>query len=363
VIDSGSTRCLFVTNHAHLPYRVGGSESTTHELCLALTRRGWKCAVLAGVTPVQLPTPVRRLVGRFINGPAATDDVMQYPVYRCLSVLRSVQWAVRNFGPSVAIVQAGSPMPLVHALMKIGVPTILYLHDVEFTNLGGVLTANDKLAVIANSSFTALRTFETFGVQPVVVPPFVNPDAYSVESSRRTVVFVNPHPVKGADIAFALAERRPDIPFVFQEAWELSPEYARSCRTRAAALANVEWRPRTLDMRSVYRDAKVLLVPSRWQEAWGRVVTEAQISGIPAIASRRGGLPEAVGPGGILVDPKAGLSEWEGALGALWDDPTQYAKAVTGAIGHSRRSEINADIVLSQFKECVLCHIARSRVS
>src|SRR5262249_21620774 len=61
-------------------------------------------------------------------------------------------------------------------------------------------------------------------------------------------------------------------------------------------------RERTDDMRTVYCDTRILLVPSQWEdETWGRVVSEAQLSGIPVITSDRGGLPESVGPGGIVL--------------------------------------------------------------
>ena len=59
------------------------------------------------------------------------------------------------------------------------------------------------------------------------------------------------------------------------------------------------------DMRSVYARSRLVLVPSQCDEAWGRIVTEAQISGVPALASDAGGLPEAVGPGGILMPRNA----------------------------------------------------------
>jgi glycosyltransferase involved in cell wall biosynthesis len=72
-------------------------------------------------------------------------------------------------------------------------------------------------------------------------------------------------------------------------------------------------------MRRIYQSARIVLVPSILNEAWARVVTEAQISGIPILASDRGGLPESVGPGGILVDPDADISDWEKALSRLWD--------------------------------------------
>jgi glycosyltransferase involved in cell wall biosynthesis len=360
VSEGQAVRCLFVTSHAHLPQRVGGSESTTHELCRALTRWGWQCAVLAGLADSRRRGRAARLVRRLVDWPLFADTLMSYPVYRRRHVVASVAPVVRRVKPAAAIVQAGTPIPIVERLLRLRVPTILYLHDVEFADLGGDLRAHERLALVANSTFTAARTREEFGLHSTVVPPLVSPHAYAVHSSRRSVVFVNPHPVKGADIAFALAERRRDISFVFVESWELAPEYARLCRARAAALPNVTWRERTLDMRSIYAEAKLVLVPSRWQEAWGRVVTEAQLSGIPVLASARGGLPEAVGPGGILVAPDAGLPEWARALSALWDDPAQYAEAARAALAHSRRPEIQPDTVVARFKETVLGHLARS---
>ena len=63
-----------------------------------------------------------------------------------------------------------------------------------------------------------------------------------------------------------------------------------------------------------YAQARILLVPSVWEEAWGRVVTEAQLSGIPVLASAIGGLPESVGPGGILVPPGSDVEVWDAHL-------------------------------------------------
>ena len=87
-------------------------------------------------------------------------------------------------------------------------------------------------------------------------------------------------------------------------------------------------------MRPVYARARLLLVPSQWEEAWGRVVSEAQASGIPAIASDIGGLPESVGPGGILVSPDAPLERWLAALSALWDDAAAWERYADAAAAH-----------------------------
>src|SRR3546814_2686176 len=88
------------------------------------------------------------------------------------------------------------------------------------------------------------------------------------------------------------------IPFCFVEGWPMNREEKAALDARVAAHPNLRLQARTHDMREVYRRTHTLLVPSQWEEAWGRVVTEAQFSGIPALASDRSGLPEAVGPGG-----------------------------------------------------------------
>src|SRR3546814_1866933 len=42
-------RILFATGHGYLPQRVGGSETSSHELILALQEQGHHCAVLSAL--------------------------------------------------------------------------------------------------------------------------------------------------------------------------------------------------------------------------------------------------------------------------------------------------------------------------
>ncbi len=60
----------------------------------------------------------------------------------------------------------------------------------------------------------------------------------------------------------------------------------------------------TGDVRSFYARAPFLLVPSQWEEGFGRVVVEGQASGCVVIATRKGALPELIknGKTGFLVD-------------------------------------------------------------
>lgn len=166
------------------------------------------------------------------------------------------------------------------------------------------------------------------------------------------MIQVNPDRMKGGAIALALAELRPDIPFELLECWpnnRLLTEYRR----RARAAANVTWRRPVSDMRDVYRSARLMLVPSQVEEAWGRVVTEAQISGIPVLASDIGGLPEAVGPGGILIAPDAPIAAWAAALASIWDDEQNYQRLVAAATEYSNRQEIAPGRTVADFLQAL----------
>jgi hypothetical protein len=64
---------------------------------------------------------------------------------------------------------------------------------------------------------------------------------------------------------------------------------------------NVKLVPNQQDARVVYRDTRILLMPSAY-ESWGRVAIEAAHSGIPTIAHPTPGLRESLGDAGLFVD-------------------------------------------------------------
>ena len=72
---------------------------------------------------------------------------------------------------------------------------------------------------------------------------------------------------------------------------------------------NVEILKSEDDARVIYEKTRLLLVPSQWEEAFGRVVIEAMVNGIPVIGSNVGGLKESIGKGGILL-AKDDIDSW-----------------------------------------------------
>jgi glycosyltransferase involved in cell wall biosynthesis len=119
-------------------------------------------------------------------------------------------------------------------------------------------------------------------------------------------------------------------------------------------LSNVTLLPPQKDMRMIYGSCRILLAPSLWAEAYGRVATEAQFSGIPVIASNRGGLPEAVGPGGMVINADAPPTQWAVALRQLWKDNVLYQQLSAAADAYSHRPEMSYSGLLDQMERTFL---------
>jgi glycosyltransferase involved in cell wall biosynthesis len=337
-------RLLLATGHAYLPDRVGGTESSIHELCSALAERGLRVAVLA-----------RRAGAR---PPLQEDRGFGYPVLRSSESVEGVSEAVRRFRPQAAVVQSHRALLLARSFRAAGVPVLVYLRDVQLARLGGVVAPESGVAYLANSRFTASRIREVFGVAPRVVPPLVLPERYRTAGEGTRVLFVNPVPVKGWEVACSLVRARPDLDFDFVEGWPVSARVRARWRDELGDAPNVRWHAPARDMRPLYARARVLLVPSLatpgvWEEGWGRVVTEAHCSGIPVLASRSGGLPEAVGPGGFLVDADAPGPVWQAALARIVDDPHEHAELSRAARSWAAREEIQPERLIDAFLDAL----------
>jgi len=110
------------------------------------------------------------------------------------------------------------------------------------------------------------------------------------EEKHSYVTFVNPCPEKGLSIFLKLAEKMPETQFlaVKSVAWT-KPWHEQMLKK----LPNVKIQAATEKIDDYLKLTRVLIVPSVWQEAFGLVVTEAQLRGIPVVSTDVCGLVEA----------------------------------------------------------------------
>ncbi|MCT7373969.1 glycosyltransferase [Chelativorans salis] len=344
-------KIVFASAHPYLPQIAGGSQSNTHEMARELLARGHEIGVLAGLTRDGWIGARGRVMMKLSRRKAVCDHSQGYPVHRSWFAWEGAGDVARSEAPDVVVAQSGKILRVARAFRDMGLPTVIYLHNVEFEDHGEPIEDFGDAVFLANSQFTADRYQDAFGIRSTVINPLFQPERYQVPSRRERVLFVNPHPLKGVDLAITLARACPDIPFDFVESWTLSEDQRSALMQSIAGLGNVTLHSRTDDMREHYGRARVVLVPSRWEETWGRIASEAHYSGIPVLATQIGGLGEAVGPGGILLPPRAELSEWTAALRSLWDDSTLYESLSQAALNYAKRPQLDRARQIDRMEE------------
>ena len=334
-------RILIILDNLYIPQYSGGIESCTHELAMELTGRGHSVAVVCRLGAEGLLGLIFRASRRLSGKLFGRDTGLGYPVYRTWQVPDAVNSVVAEFKPDVALIQHTSPIKIAHELQKQKIPVLLYLHDVMAELLDGDLRSLKDVHLITNSEFAARRYREMVGLASVALPPLFRRELYIGPRDPRNVTFINPHPAKGCELAFKIAERCHNIPFRFIQSWALGDEHLAFVRAQLEKIRNVRFQRRTQNMRKVYSQAKIVLVPSQCEEAWGRVASEAQFNGIPVVATNIGGLPESVGPGGILIEPGSSVDIWVEAVRRLWNDSEFYKSKSNAALEYSKRREID----------------------
>ncbi len=182
--------------------------------------------------------------------------------------------------------------------------------------------------------------------------------------SRAFVTFVHPAPHKGlwlfARLADMLGARRPDIPILVVQSGRSGGALNAIPGVDFSRYPQIMAAPPVPTAADYFALTRLLLVPSVWEEPFGRVAAEAMINGVPPLVGDRGSLPDVLGGdfsaggGGRVLPipewmtevtsrlPDAGeIEPWYDAVCALWDDASLYAAiaARARALAANRYSE------------------------
>lgn len=354
-------KILFAFKNGHWPEFSGGVQSNTDYLARALKNRGHEVSVLCslfGRGRFGLLSRAKLKIGRL---PWVCDTQLGYSVFRAWNVENIAAQLARHLRADVVVPQCHQTVPVAHAIMGASDAAVVpYFHNVEFDELGGDPRLKGVDRYISNSDFTAKKFGDEFGIVSEVIPPIIEHERYACDGRGEYVTFINPIEKKGLHIAAALAEEFPQIPFLFVRSWDLSAEQDRKLDEACRGRANISVVQPTSDMRKIYRKTKILIAPSQWAEAWGRVASEAQCSGIPVLGSHIGGLTEAIGPGGITLPSTAPVREWAEALGRLLKNEDMYRSLSASAFRHAQRPEANPDHQIARL-ELILQQAVHSR--
>ncbi|HEX8145865.1 MAG TPA: glycosyltransferase [Pyrinomonadaceae bacterium] len=295
-------------------YTSGGAHKANRLLMEGLAARGHACRVLSPLSASESVKSRAELLAELAQRGAAlrqTQDggegyslngvevrVTQNYLHQC-AVLAG---QVREFRPDVVLVSEDTAHLMLGAALEADRTRVVYISHSPATLPFGPDTFcadEDKSrllrqarGMIAVSDYLTSYIGRWGGIEaetirfPVYGPgPY--PDLGRFEGGR--VTLVNPCPIKGRSIFLELARQLPEVEFAAVPTWGAVKEDFELIRD----LPNVRVIPPSENIDDIFRQTRVLLAPSLWGEAFGQVVVEAMLRGIPVLASNVGGLPEA----------------------------------------------------------------------
>lgn len=201
--------------------------------------------------------------------------------------------------------------------------------------------------ILAPSHYMADLANELLGRRDAsVLYPAVNPVRLKEGAHGASISMAAAEFSKGADLFLKIAERMPEQSFLLSgrgNAARCGYDPRRHPNVRVAGF---------LPQEEFYAASWLVLMPSRWAEPFGRMGPEAQSAGILFMASRVGGLPEAAGEAGIIIDDYLDPDAWVNAIRSLKGDPERQERL--RRMGRDTWKRFEAEALTAQFRQLSL---------
>ena len=134
-----------------------------------------------------------------------------------------------------------------------------------------------------------------------------NPAFYGISPGELSVFFIGQiKAIKGVDMlldaAAVVSKEIPEVRFVLIGDTN-EDSYLKHVRSRIEAMPQVRWMGFDPSIEQAYATADVIVMPSSWDEPFGRIAIEAGAAAKPIVCTQVGGIPEIVHDGktGLLV--------------------------------------------------------------
>jgi len=357
-------KIAFINGRQALPLFQGGDGVSMHTLLSFLSRRGHLVDCIGKVNPHRRAIPLSEVreqlhaQGMIIT--RTSEEHVEYTLsdhyhgkmYLFDAFHRELRQELVSSQPDSVLTQLEDSHEVIRVASELNYPVLHFVHDTHPLNMRALQLSKLMAFVLFNSHFTAARYSKVLQCpSDVLYPPIDRQQCQAHERLPRYITFINPVARKGVSLAEALIKAFPREAFLLVPGWE-------PVELDVSAYSNVMLLDRHVpsSMSQVYAQTTVLLVPSQYEETFGRVAAEALVNGIPVMASHVGGLPEAVGPGGWLVGDFTQRFAWIDLLADVLAQPEE--QAARGARGQIYAQQFHADAVFQQFEE-ILQYVCR----
>lgn len=342
----------------------GGAHKANRLILEGLAAQGNECAIISGgsqagemgqdearqvLKTMQVPWQTSQQGTLYFNLNGVKVDVVT-DSFRFFAVIKE---RVRDFDPDITVVSEDPSMLMVRTALEAGARQLVYLAHSQATlpfgpaafkqddQKANILRQVDGMITVSQFVADYIKTHggldATVIHSPVYGPP---PHPFYGGFRKGSIAMVNPSGIKGLSLFLQMVKANPERPFAAVPTWATTRADRESLK-----LAGVEIIPASDNVDDVFARMNVLIVPSLWGEAFGQIVVEAMLRGIPVLASNLGGIPEAkLGVPYLLpvreieayenrhdecnvdipIIPPQDCAPWNQALRSLLDDEAHY---------------------------------------
>jgi glycosyltransferase involved in cell wall biosynthesis len=277
---------------------------------------------------------------------------------RYMTLFRS---EIKSRRPDMIILWGGLllEMAIMREAREAGIPVIFYLVNSGYKDPS---TFRYVSLVVTDTQATADLYKQRFNMQCHPIGKFIDPSLIKApERKPEFITFINPSFEKGVNVFMPMAklaaQEYPEIQFLVVESRGRWGNALKVLKFNKTDFPNVKIIGHQKDMRAVYANTKVLLLPSTWHESGARVIAEALLNGIPVIASNTGGSSELVGQGGVILDLPEKVREmkgepadmvtarsWLNEVKKVWFDEVHYRQLCDRAEDEAKQHDIAHNI-------------------
>lgn len=213
-------------------------------------------------------------------------------------------------------------------------PIVWYMHN---TFDYPTVRSNPRVHVIYNSEAAREQIRYPNPSTFTFTPPVDMPNVCKDPSKNKYVTLINLNESKGGKVLAEIARRMPNVQFM-----GVIGSYGTQMLEQPP---NVTIHPNTANIKEVYNQTKILIMPSDY-ESWGMTATEAMQNGIPVIANPTFGLKENLGEAGVFVERK-NIDGWVESINRL-QSKKEYTEASKAA--RKRGDELRPTKKLIEFE-------------
>lgn len=331
--------------------QVGGGEISNRLLFEELSRRGCEITVSVPYTNESR----ERITKTTKILPAITKkNILSQKILRLCSFLKWKKHSrqiAKNLSPDI-IISTTYGIPIANDIAReFKVPSIAFVRAYEnffdsqhlsafeclvikfkkalLGNFGReALTAANS--IVTNSFFMeemirkVIQKEEIFTVYPPIVP---KPCSQKRSEEIRTLTMIGTSRKKGIDTFIGVAKEFPRLDFRIIGSKAINKDIPQNVSIEGWVNAFAEFK----------NNSDAVIVPSTWEEPFGRVAVEAVQSGCIVIASDIGGLPESLNFEPELLVSGTGVQVWVDRINKMIKDPKPFWEAASRAYSNSMR--------------------------